>query len=70
MHITVSKKNLIELGYGPSFSASIIKRSKNLMVEKGYTFYTSKKLDRVPCEAVEAVLGIKFSDIHNTALSQ
>ena len=70
MHITVSKKNLIELGYGPTFSANIIKRSKDLMVEKGYTFYASRKLDRVPCEAVEEILGIKFSDIQKTELSQ
>lgn len=62
MHITISKKNLMELGYGPSFSASIIKQSKNLMVSKGYTFYSSRKLDRVPCEAVEEILGIKFKN--------
>jgi len=28
------------------------------MVEKGYPFYSSRKLDRVPAEAVEELLGI------------
>lgn len=58
--ITVTKKDLIELGYGNSFSADIIKKSKELMISKGHTYYESRKLDRVPCEAVEEILGIKF----------
>lgn len=33
--ITVTKRDLIELGYGPSFAADIIKKAKELMVEKG-----------------------------------
>ena len=46
--ITVTKRDLIELGYGPSFAADIIKKAKELMVEKGHTYYQSRKLDRVP----------------------
>ena len=30
--ITVTKRDLIELGYGPSFAADIIKKAKELMV--------------------------------------
>lgn len=44
--ITVTKRDLIELGYGPSFAADIIKKAKELMVEKGHTYYQSRKLDR------------------------
>lgn len=58
--ITVTKKDLISLGYGPSFSADIIKQAKELMIKKGHTYYQSKKLDRVPREAVEELLGITF----------
>lgn len=58
--ITVTKKDLIELGYGSSFSADIIKKAKELMIAKGHTYYRSRKLDRVPREAVEELLGIKF----------
>lgn len=56
--ITVTKKDLITLGYGPSFAANIIKESKKLMVSKGRTYYQSRKLNRVPKEAVEELLGI------------
>ncbi|EPN9637048.1 DUF3173 domain-containing protein [Oceanobacillus sojae] len=59
--ITVTKKDLIELGYGTSFSADIIKKAKELMITKGHSYYESRKLDRVPREAVEEILGINFS---------
>jgi len=60
--ITVTKKDLIELGYGTSFSADIIKKAKELMITKGHSYYESRKLDRVPREAVEEIQGINFSD--------
>ncbi|RHH53671.1 DUF3173 domain-containing protein [Enterococcus casseliflavus] len=60
--ITVTRKDLVALGYGNSFAADIIRKAKDLMIEKGHTYYQSRKLDRVPCEAVEELLGIKFSD--------
>ena len=63
--ITVTKKDLIALGYGPAFSADIIKQAKNLMIERGHTYYQSRKLDRVPKEAVEELLGIKLPDEQN-----
>ena len=58
--ITVTKSDLIALGYGPSYAADIIREAKKLMVEKGHTYYQSRKLDRVPKEAVEELLGIKL----------
>jgi len=56
--VTVTKKDLITLGYGPSFAASIIRESKKVLIKKGHTYYESKKLDRVPKEAVEELLGV------------
>lgn len=58
--ITVTKKDLIALGYGTSFAADIIREAKKLMISKGHTYYQSRKLDRVPREAVEELLGITF----------
>ncbi|GEB76772.1 DUF3173 domain-containing protein [Sporolactobacillus inulinus] len=58
--ITVTKKDLIKLGYGNSFSADIIKKAKELMIAKWHSYYQSRKLDRVPREAVEELLGITF----------
>ena len=60
--VTVTKSDLIALGYGPSFAADIIREAKKLMVEKGHTYYQPRKLDRVPKEAVEELLGIKLPD--------
>ena len=60
--VTVTKSDLIALGYGPSFAADIIREAKKLMVEKGHTYYQSRKLDRVPKEALEELLGIKLPD--------
>lgn len=60
--ITVTKKDLIALGYGTSFAADIIREAKKLMVSKGHTYYQSRKLDRVPKEAVEELLGITLHE--------
>lgn len=61
MIITITRKDLMNLGYGPSFSRDIIREAKCLMVQKGYGFYNTKKLGRVPVEAVEEILGITLS---------
>ena len=51
-----SSKNILAL------TNEIIKKAKELMVEKGHTYYQSRKLDRVPKEAVEELLGITLPD--------
>ena len=58
----VVKNDLMELGFGPSQSYSIIKKAKALMVNKGFEFYKSNGVGRVPIEAVEEILGIRFSN--------
>lgn len=58
--ITITKKDLIALGYGPSFSADIIKKAKEQLVEEGHTYYASKKLDRVPTQVVEEILKVNI----------
>lgn len=63
--ITVTKKDLVTLGYSPSFASDIIREAKKIMVEKGHTYYQSRKLDRVPKEAVEELLGITFPEETN-----
>lgn len=60
--VTLTKKDLVELGYGNSFASDIIKHAKQLMIEKGHTYYQSRKLDRVPVEAVEELLGITLTN--------
>ncbi|MGX6980188.1 DUF3173 domain-containing protein [Vagococcus elongatus] len=65
--ITITKKDLVALGYGPTQSSNIIREAKKLMIKKGHTYYESRKLDRVPKEAIESLLGIKFPDKMNTS---
>ena len=60
--VTVTKSDLIAMGYVPSFASDIIKDAKKLMISKGHTYYQSRKLDRVPKEAVEELLGITIPD--------
>jgi len=59
--LTLTKKDLIALGYGASYATDIIRQAKHLMASRGYTFYVSRKLGRVPAEAVEEIIGIKFN---------
>ena len=63
--VTVTKSDLIALGYGTSFAANIIREAKKLMISKGHTYYQSRKLDRVPKEAAEEILGITIPDRQN-----
>lgn len=58
--ITITKKDLVALGYGSSFATDIIRQAKKLMIARGFTYYESRKLDRVPADAVEQILGISF----------
>ena len=66
--ITIAKQDLVNLGYGPSFATDIIRQTKQLMISKGHTYYASRKLNRVPREAVEELLGIKFEASDPTAV--
>lgn len=66
--VTLTKKDLVELGYGASFATDIIRQAKKLMIEKGHVYYQSKKLDRVPIEAVEEILGISLNRDSNIKL--
>lgn len=59
--ITMTKHELVALGYGASRAQDIIRRAKLLMVCKGVPYYKSPKLGRVPVTAVEEILGLKIS---------
>lgn len=61
--ITITKTDIVNLGYGESFASNIIRQSKALLVTRGYSFYQSKKVNRVPVEIVEEILGINLSKL-------
>lgn len=56
--LIVDKSDLMELGYTESYSATLIRKAKRLMVDKGYGLYESRKLGQVPRYAVEEILGV------------
>lgn len=58
---TMTKKELIELGYGSSSSAEIIKKAKQLLTKKGFSYYENPRVGRVPITTVEEILGIKIT---------
>lgn len=55
---TVTKQDLIELGYGHCTAEDLIKRAKQRMVEDGFDYYKNSRLGRVPVKAIEDILGI------------
>lgn len=54
----VDKTDLIALGFSASKSADIIRAAKALMVSKGFGFYGSRKVGRVPAAAVADIIGV------------
>ncbi|WP_423492905.1 DUF3173 domain-containing protein [Lacticaseibacillus paracasei] len=54
---TVTKKDLISLGYRENTAAELIRQAKRSMVQQGYEFYTNRRIGRVPVAAVEAIIG-------------
>lgn len=60
---TITKIELMKLDFGPCQSSDIIRKAKYLMVNKGYRYYSSKKLGRVSVKAVEEILGFNIKNI-------
>ena len=56
--VTVTKKDLVALGYGNSFATDIIRLAKIRMVEKGYPFYSSRKLTAFRRKPSRSFLGL------------
>lgn len=63
----VSKKDLEKCGFGPYQAYSLIKQAKALMVKKGFAYYNSKGLGKVPVETVEEILGTKLESVDSNA---
>ena len=54
---TITNYELQQMGFGPSQSADIVRRAKLYLVNKGYGYYSSRRLGRVPLSSVEHILG-------------
>lgn len=56
--LTMTRRDLQNLGYGVSQSSDIIRKAKRYMVNQGYGYYDNRRLGRVPVKTVEKILGI------------
>ena len=54
---TMTKHDLMALGYGNGESVSYIATAKRLMAEKGYSYYKNPRLARVPVFVLEELFG-------------
>lgn len=59
--IMVDKTDLQALGFTVSKSADIIRAAKRLMASKGYGFYGSRKVGRVPASAAAEIIGVDLT---------
>jgi hypothetical protein len=60
MATTISKKDLMALGYKEHTAADVIRQAKQNMVQQGYPFYNNRRLGIVPRNVVESILGINL----------
>ncbi|WP_332238486.1 DUF3173 domain-containing protein [Sporolactobacillus sp. KGMB 08714] len=61
MNVTVSKDDLIELGFKKYQAVSLIRQAKAIMVHQHKcAYYNNKRLGIVPRFAVESILGFSM----------
>ena len=61
MKMTITKIDLINLGYKENTARTIIRQAKDIMVQRGYPLYENKRLGRVPIGVVEEIIGCSLN---------
>lgn len=59
---TVTRKDIVNLGYSKYYADKIFNAGKKLLVKKGYTFYNNIRIKRIPVSAVEEILRISLEE--------
>ena len=54
---TVTKDDLIELGFAPGTARKIIHTGKLLLVNRGFNIYDNKRIGTIPASVAEELLG-------------
>ncbi|MBO1125363.1 DUF3173 domain-containing protein [Enterococcus faecalis] len=67
---TVTKKDLIDLGYSNYYADKIFKKCKEQLVKDGFLFYKNSKIKRIPVSTIEKVLNISWEDYRNEKSSK
>lgn len=56
----IDKKDLVKCGFGNYQAYMLIKQAKAIMVQKGFVYYSSNGVGKVPKETVEEILGTEL----------
>lgn len=62
---TITKNDLIAKGYSEYYASKIVRQAKQLLVERGYTFYKNSRIRRIPVSVIEEVLNVSWEDTSN-----
>ena len=57
---TITRQDLVSLGYQSETARKIIAQAKLILISRGYLFYDNKRLGRVPVNVVEEILGVQL----------
>ena len=57
---TITRQDLVSLGYQSETARKIIAQAKSILINRGYLFYDNKRLERVPVNVVEEILGVQL----------
>lgn len=60
MITTVTKDDLVALGFSEGTSRQIIRKGKLVLIEQGFPIYNNKRIGTIPATIVEELLNIKF----------
>lgn len=65
----ITKTDIMVLtGYSKTQAQNVLRKAKATMVADGFSWYSNKRVSRVPIKAVEEILGYKL-DLENVIIS-
>ncbi|EGP5096663.1 TPA: DUF3173 domain-containing protein [Enterococcus faecium] len=59
---TVTRQDIIKLGFSQYYADKIFKECKKLLIANGYSFYRNSRIKRIPISVIEEVLHISWED--------
>ncbi|WP_449449209.1 DUF3173 family protein [Streptococcus suis] len=62
MIATVTKDDLVKLGFSKGTSIRIIREGKQIMVNRGFSVYSNKRIGNIPATLAEEMLGIPITE--------
>ena len=64
---TVTKNDLIALGFSEGTSKRIIRQGKEILITRGFTVYQNKRIGTIPATIATELLGF---DVQNSTLKE